>query len=43
VKKKVKEEFWREMDDVMQGMPGKEDILIGGDLNGHVGSVKKRV
>jgi len=31
-----KEEFWREMDEAMQGIPGNEDALNGGDMNGHV-------
>ena len=35
-----KEEFWREMDEVIQGIPGHEDVVIGGDMNGHVGSEK---
>ena len=25
------------MDDLMQGIPNKENIFIGGDLNGHIG------
>ena len=34
----LKEEFWREMDEIVQGIPGREDIVIGGDMNGHLGS-----
>ncbi|XP_050524774.1 craniofacial development protein 2-like [Daktulosphaira vitifoliae] len=33
-----KEVFWREMDEVMQGVPGNMDVVIGGDMNGHVGN-----
>ncbi len=29
------------MDDLMQGIPNEENIFIGGDLNGHVGSDRK--
>lgn len=28
--------FWQEMNKVMQGIPINEDIVIGGNLNGHV-------
>lgn len=29
--------FWQEMDEVTQGIPESEEIMIGGDINGHVG------
>jgi hypothetical protein len=32
-----KEEYCQEMDEVMQGVQGNVDIVIGGDMNGHVG------
>jgi len=32
-----KEQFWREMDEVMQGIPENEDAVIGGDINALVG------
>jgi len=35
--KNQKEEFWRQMDKVIQRIPGTEKIVIGGDMNGHVG------
>lgn len=28
------------MDEVVQGIPGNRDAVIGGDKNGHVGSEK---
>ena len=33
----VKDEFWSLMADVVQSVPMEESIVIGGDLNGHVG------
>src|ERR1041384_3289779 len=33
----TKDKFWEEMDEIMQGIPGDQQIFIGGDLNGHVG------
>jgi len=35
---KDKEEFWREMDKVMQGKPREDDTEISGDINEHVGN-----
>ena len=32
-----KEEFWGMMDDSIGNIPENEILLIGGDLNGHVG------
>ena len=32
-----KDKFWEEMDDVMVSIPAEERVIIGGDLNGHVG------
>ena len=33
-----KERFWREMDEVMTSVPAEERVLVGGDLNGHIGT-----
>ncbi|KAL4142689.1 hypothetical protein QTP88_005099 [Uroleucon formosanum] len=35
-----KEEFWRVMDEVKQGIPDYRDVVIGGDMNGQAGSEK---
>jgi len=35
-----KEEFWRKMDEVIQRIPGAEEIVIGGDMNGYVGVIE---
>ncbi|KAK3532898.1 hypothetical protein QTP70_002251 [Hemibagrus guttatus] len=32
-----KERFWRELDEVMESIPTGERVVIGADLNGHVG------
>ena len=29
--------FWEELDEVLQSIPGKEGMMVIGDLNGHVG------
>ncbi|XP_050521934.1 uncharacterized protein LOC126894745 [Daktulosphaira vitifoliae] len=36
-----KEVFWREMDEVMQDVPGNEDAVIGGDMNEDVNNDSK--
>jgi hypothetical protein len=33
----TKEQFWEQMDDVVQEIPCGEKLFIGGDFNGHVG------
>ncbi|XP_071723666.1 uncharacterized protein [Rutidosis leptorrhynchoides] len=33
----IKHEFWVSMDAIMQSIPNGEKVIIGGDLNGHVG------
>lgn len=33
-----KEDFWSQLHDVVQAIPAREDLFIGGDLNGHIGS-----
>ncbi|XP_050521633.1 uncharacterized protein LOC126894562 [Daktulosphaira vitifoliae] len=35
------EVFCREMDEEMQGVPGNEDVVIGGDMNGHIGNERR--
>ena len=30
--------FWEDLDEVVQGIPQSEGLLIGGDFNGHIGS-----
>ena len=35
-----KEEFWNELDEEVQKIPGAERVVIGADLNGHVGKEK---
>ncbi|KAI5087280.1 gastrula zinc finger protein XlCGF28.1-like [Silurus meridionalis] len=32
-----KEKFWSELDEVVEGVPKKERLVIGADFNGHVG------
>ncbi|XP_047106357.1 uncharacterized protein LOC124775571 [Schistocerca piceifrons] len=34
------EKFWRDLDGVMVGIPENERVIVGGDLNGHVGGRK---
>jgi hypothetical protein len=34
---KIKQDFWEDLDKMVQGIPQREMICIGGDLNGHVG------
>ncbi|XP_058189385.1 uncharacterized protein LOC131306971 [Rhododendron vialii] len=37
----TKEQFWKQMDDVVQGIPFGEKLFIGDDFNGHVGMHKQ--
>ena len=32
-----KETFWRQMDQELMAIPEGERVVVGGDLNGHVG------
>ena len=32
-----KEEFWRDLDELMESVPKEERVVIGADFNGHVG------
>ena len=34
----IKRLFWEDLDEVVQGIPQNEGLLIGGDFNGHIGS-----
>ena len=36
-----KTKFWQEMDEVLTSIPGEERVIVGGDLNGHVGTDKR--
>ncbi|GMP99093.1 hypothetical protein CsSME_00046713 [Camellia sinensis var. sinensis] len=33
----TKRDFWEQMDEILQEIPIKENLVIGGDFNGHVG------
>ncbi|CAN6703671.1 unnamed protein product [Malus baccata var. baccata] len=33
----LKEKFWEDLEDLVQGIAQTEKVFIGGDLNGHVG------
>ncbi|PKA59552.1 hypothetical protein AXF42_Ash018019 [Apostasia shenzhenica] len=35
----IKENFWNDLEELIQEIPQEEKLFIGGDLNGHVGSV----
>ena len=37
-----KQQFWEDLDIVMQGIPVEEKIFIGGDFNGHIGNSRGR-
>ena len=34
----IKRRLWEGLDEVVQGIPPNEGLLIGGDFNGHIGS-----
>jgi exonuclease III len=36
----VKRRFWEDLEDMVRGVSSSEKLLIGGDLNGHVGTVR---
>jgi exonuclease III len=36
----VKRRFWEVLEDMVRGLPSNEKLFIGGDLNGHVGTVR---
>ncbi|XP_038695529.1 uncharacterized protein LOC119992818 [Tripterygium wilfordii] len=33
----IKKQFWENLDAIIQGIPIREKIFLGGDLNGHIG------
>jgi hypothetical protein len=37
----VKRRFWEDLDDMVRGVSSSEKLFIGGDLNGHVGTVRE--
>ena len=37
-----KRQFWEDLDEIVQGIPIKEKLFIGGDFNGHVGTSRYR-
>jgi hypothetical protein len=36
----VKRRFWEDLEDMVRVVPSSEKLFIGGDLNGHVGTVR---
>jgi RNA recognition motif. (a.k.a. RRM, RBD, or RNP domain) len=34
----VKRQFWKDLDDMVGGVPGNEKLFIGGNFNGHIGT-----
>ena len=38
-----KEEFWRKLENMMERIAVEERVVLGADLNGHVGAVKEGV
>jgi hypothetical protein len=36
----VKRRFWEDLEDMVRGVSSSEKLFIGGDLNGHVGTVR---
>jgi exonuclease III len=36
----VKRRFWEDLEDMIREVPSSEKLFIGGDLNGHVGTVR---
>jgi exonuclease III len=36
----VKRRFWKDLEDMVREVPSSEKLFIGGDLNGHVGTVR---
>jgi len=37
----LKDKFWEELEGLIQDIPLREKIFLGGDLNGHVGSASR--
>jgi hypothetical protein len=38
----VKRRFWKDLDDMVREVPSNEKLFIGGDLNGHVDTIRGR-
>ena len=38
-----KETFWRQMDQELRAIPEGERVIVGGDLNGHVGISREAI
>jgi hypothetical protein len=36
----VKRRFWEVLENMVRGVPSNEKLFIGGNLNGHVGTVR---
>jgi hypothetical protein len=36
----VKRQFWKDLEDMIRRVSNSEKLLIGGDLNGHIGIVR---
>jgi hypothetical protein len=36
----VKRRFWEDLEDIIRGVPSSEKLLIRGELNGHVSTVR---
>jgi hypothetical protein len=36
----VKRQFWEDLEDMVRGVPSSEKLFIGGNLNGHVGTIR---
>jgi exonuclease III len=36
----VKRQFWEDLEDMVRGVSSNEKLFIGGNLNGHVGTVR---
>ena len=37
-----KEEFWNQLERIISRIPGREEVIVAGDLNGHVGTERTR-
>ena len=38
----AKRQFWEDLDGLIRAVPSSEKLFIGGDLNGHIGTTKRR-
>jgi hypothetical protein len=39
----LKDKFWNTLDQLLRKIPAKEEIILAGDLNGHVGDDRNGV